>query len=194
MFKDVADLKRYLEANASERRDLEYKRGGSWESLRYKIARAALAMSNLEGGGRIIVGVQEDGNDGYDLAGMTQDHARTYKKDDISDFVNKYADPHAQVDVCGFCDGSKHFVVIDVLEFEETPVICKKDHKKDMRRGRIYARPHRKNESTPDLTAHEMKEIVENAVDKGIRKQLKRIKSYAQDSGADPFAEERGTF
>lgn len=192
----MAELKRYLELGRSERRDLEYKQGESWKSLANNVTKAALAMANLEGGGYIVIGISEDGSDGYSLTGMTERDANTYKQDEVSEFMNKYADPHIQVDVKKFAAGegnsAERVVVVQVLEFEEVPVICKKDSG-DLQQGCIYSRPHRKNESTPQLTAFELREIIESAVDKGIRKQRKRVESYTRD-GVDPFEQERGAF
>lgn len=189
MFEDVKGLQRYLEAGRSERRDLEYKRGGSWNSLKYNITKAALAMANLEGGGHIIIGMAEDESGRYNLSGLLEKDARTYKIDDISEFINKYADPYVEINLGTF----QNVVVIQVFEFEEVPVICKKDSD-DLERGRIYVRSRRKNESTPKPTAFDVKEILDNAIDKGIRKQRKRIKSYEVDDAPDPFVEERGVF
>ena len=188
VFADIQDLKRYLEAGRSERRNLEYKRGARWDSLKYNITKAALAMANLEGGGYVIIGV-EDGDGRYQLSGMPESDVRTYKIDDVSEFINKYADPHIEIDLGTF----QNVVVVQVFEFEEVPVVCKKDSD-DLERGRIYVRPRRKNESTPQPTAFDVKEILDNAIDKGIRKQRKRIRSYDQDDAPDPFVEERGEF
>ena len=182
-------LSEYFKANPSERRNLEYKQGGDWESLKHKITKAALSMANLRAGGYIIIGVREDASD-YNFTGMDTREADTYNKDDVSDFVNKYADPPIEIDVRVF---DRRFVVVKASEFQDMPVICKKASD-DLRQGRLYVRSRHKNESTSQLTVHEMREIIEYAADKEIRKQFERIDSYRPRNGADPFGEEKKGF
>lgn len=190
MFDNMEDLNRYLQSGRSERPDLEYKQGAGWKSLRDKIAQAALAMANLEGGGYIIIGMEEDDHGRYNLAGVDKDDVNTYKKDDISEFINKYADPYVEINMEVF---EERIVVIQVSEFEEVPVICKKDSD-HLQQGRIYVRSRRKTESTPQPTVSDVREILDRAVDKGIRKQRKRLSSYVPHNDVDPFEEERGAF
>ena len=181
-------LREYFEANPRERRNLEYKQGGDWESLKHKITKAALSMANLRAGGYIIIGVREDASY-YNFTGMEPREADTYNKDDVSDFV-KYADPPIEIDVRVF---DRRFVVVKVSEFQDMPVICKKASA-DLHQGRLYVRSRHENESTSQLSVHEMREILEYAADKEIRKQFGRIDSYRPRDGADPFGEEKDGF
>lgn len=177
-------LNECFETNPRERRNLEYERGGDWKSPKHNIAKAALVMANLRDGGHIVIGARED-SDGHDFAGMGPDEAGTYK-DDIGDFV-KYAYPPIEIDV-GVFDG--RFAVVEVSGFQDMPAIRKKDSG-ELRRGRPYARSRHKNESASQLAVYEMREIVENAAGKEIRKQRKRMESLMPRNGADPFGGER---
>ena len=193
MFKDTRDLLDYISKNQhTERRDLEYKNGESWNSLKFKITQAVLAISNLEHGGYIIVGVEKGNNlMPFKAVGMTENIAKTYGQDEVTSFVNDRADPHAKIEVRSFNHKQKYFVAIQVFEFKEIPVICKKGS--DMLvRGRIYHRRTRKNESSSETTAEELREIIELAVDKGIKKQKQRISKYEKED--NQFEEERKDF
>ena len=70
-------------------------------------------------------------------------------------------------------------------------MICKKGSD-TLVRGRIYHRRTRKNESSSETTAEELREIIELAVDKGIKKQKQRISKYERED--NQFEEERKDF
>jgi hypothetical protein len=66
-------------------------------------------------------------------------------------------------------------VFINVAEFDELPIICKKEYPEILRRGAIYVRSKRGKPETIEVpTEVEMREIIEMAVDKGNRKLSKR--------------------
>ncbi|MGA2231082.1 MAG: ATP-binding protein, partial [Tepidisphaeraceae bacterium] len=109
----------------TEDRRREFKRSGPWNQLKFKIARAALAMANTHGGGLIVLGVQDDGQ-GCTPAGMSGDHMETYNDDEIKTFVNQHADPYVSCSIYRAAIDEKKFIVIDVAEFEEFPVVCKR--------------------------------------------------------------------
>ena len=75
MFKDNEELITYINMHETESQDLEYKEGKSWESSKYNITLAALALSNNENGGHIIIGVSEYNNNRFKsvaVSGMTE--------------------------------------------------------------------------------------------------------------------------
>ena len=193
MFKDIQDLLEYLILNShTERRDLEYKKGMTWDSLKLKIVKTALAMSNLEGGGYIIIGVTRDSESvPFECEGMPKSVSETYVQDTVSSTVNEYAEPHIEIELKHFSNDEKFFVVIHVFAFKEMPIICKKESS-EILRGKIYCRSTRQIESTPNLTTGELREIIELAVDKGMIKQKRRVGKYSKSM--EPFKEERGEF
>jgi len=195
LFKDIQDLLKYITINShAEQRDLEYKKGTMWNSLKLKITRAALALANLEGGGYIIIGVERDSKSvPFEPRGMPNAVSNTFVQDTVSSFVNEYAEPHIGIDLKHFNDNEKFFVVIQVHEFKEIPIICRKSSDETVR-GRIYYRTTRQMESSSDLTAEELREIIELSVDKGIVKQKRRIKKYGFEGDQNPFEMERGSF
>ncbi|MCH7647178.1 MAG: ATP-binding protein [Thaumarchaeota archaeon] len=158
------------------------------------MAKGTLALSNLEGGGYIIIGVSKNEQiNRHEPVGMSESDSRTYEHDVVSQFVNEFAEPHVDIELKYFSDESKYFVVIQVFEFENEPVICKKGTDETIR-GRIYCRTHRKVESSPEPSVSEMREIVDLAVDKGMKKQKRRAGSYGFDTEHDPFEQERKDF
>lgn len=75
---------------------------------------------------------------------MTESDYNSFVKDHVKQIVANYADTHANIDVHHITDGNKRFVIIDVKEFDDVPVKCKKDcdtlnEKKALRAG--FAQP-----------------------------------------------------
>ena len=98
MFKDNEELITYISMHETESQDLEYKEGKSWESSKYNITLAALALSNNENGGHVIIGVSEYNNN-VKLSGMTEYDSQSYNQDIVSEFINKYAEPNFQLKI-----------------------------------------------------------------------------------------------
>lgn len=153
-----------------ETRGLEFKRGGRWRDVRHLVAKAALAMSNVEGGGLVVIGIDKDRSGQDRLAGMDEEASATFRTDDMEEFVNRYADPPVQIEVGKVSDGGRHFVVLAVHEFGHQPVLCTKsldrDGKRHLEAGRLYYRPRGKAESTSRLAHHDMRELLDMAAAK----------------------------
>jgi predicted HTH transcriptional regulator len=139
-----------------------------------KITKAILAMSNIMDGGVIIVGMKELGDKTFDPVGISEPDASTYYHDTIADYLKEYADPYVKFTVKLIeCDGKK-FICIQVMPFDDSPVICKKTGV-DLEKGRIYIRQRTKNESAPVSSYAEMREILDLATDKAMKKQWSRL-------------------
>jgi len=82
----------------------------------------------------------------------------------------------------------KQFIVIRVYEFDEIPVLCRKDlhaprrRELVLRRGACYVRSHHKPETSEIPSEREMRELLELAIDKGLRKFVSR----AREAGMTP--------
>jgi len=88
--------------------------------------------------------------------------------------VNGYGDPYVVLYLYKPICRGRQYVIIKIDEFEELPVICKKDYPlANLHRGGIYTRSVTKNESCQVLTQSEMKEIIDLAVDKNTRNCLR---------------------
>lgn len=159
-----------------EDRRREYKAPMPWtdELSRAKITKAILAMSNIKDGGVIVVGMRELEDETFSPDGLSDADASTFTHDDIAGYVKDYADPYVEFTVRQItCDG-KRFACIQVKEFDESPVVCKRDGR-GLEKGRIYTRPRTKNESAPVSSYAEMRDILDMATDKAVRKQWSRL-------------------
>jgi hypothetical protein len=170
---------------AREARNLEYKRSTSWTEnpFRAKIAKSILAMSNIRDGGHIIIGMTRQAGDTYLAEGMQQDHLDSFSVDDVQSCVAQYADPYVQLTLTKEEDDvGQKYVWIQVQEFEEIPVICRKSYADILRGGKMYTRTRRRFESAEVPGAAEMREVMEMAVEKGIRAFLERARRAGVES------------
>lgn len=166
-----------------EPRNTEFKNGNDWNSLKYQITRALLGLSNLEYGGKVIVGITDDVKVSDSLVGMTKVQSETYTKDNIEEFVNEYADPPLEIKLHVFPNNGedeKYFVVINVLEFFELPTICKKDGgiNGKLQRNKVYIRPRKNTETSDNFSHHDMRELLELATEKYYVKQMKVYEKF----------------
>lgn len=159
-----------------ERRNLEYKAPMRWDNslTREKITKSILAMSNVRDGGVVVIGVDEQPRGNFNPVGMSETDVSTFTQDDVASHVAEYADPYVEFSLRRIeCQG-KEYVLIQVKEFDEVPVICKRDGT-DLQRGVIYTRTRRMNESAPVRSQSEMREIINMAVEKNIRRFYERL-------------------
>ena len=159
-----------LVSNGREERSLEYKRSMNWAepSTKAKIVKSTLAMANLRDGGTIVFGIEER-NDTFLPAGMSPDDYHSFNQDDVSVEVNNFADPFVELVVVKEDVAGKLFVGIRVREFQELPVICRRDGVERLRVGALYVRPRRKHETVEVPSQIEMREILELALEKKVR-------------------------
>lgn len=192
MFRNTEELLKHLDlAGWSEGRRIELKPGQEWDVLEPELVKGALALSNTEGGGHIVIGVRR-GKDATAHAPecMPKETAQTYDQDRVSDRINAFADPHIDVKVRHFEHDGGFFVVIGVPEFSAEPVVCKKGNDA-VRPGVLYCRSRGMPQSSPVASSAEMRAIIDRAVDKAFARQSDRLRSYPlQPSGR--FEEEQG--
>lgn len=174
---DNSNLIDYI-LHGREERNLEYKGNVSWNdsNIKFKLIKTILAMSNIPDGGVIVVGVDEDkSNNKCNPIGLNKDNLASYSQDTIQSAVSEYAEPFVEITVTHVEHDEKCFVVIQIAEFSEMPVICKKGYSGTLNRGEVYTRPKRKNESVKVPSQVEMREIIESAVGKSKSKLVKRV-------------------
>jgi len=160
----------YLISHRREERNLEYKQSMSWTDIntKVKVIKSSMAMANIPDGGYIVFGMTKKG-EVYEPEGMQAEHADSFKQDDVMEYVNNYADPYVELTVVSAERGGKRFVVIQVQEFGQLPVVCKKDSE-DLKRGDVFTRSRKKYETARVGSQTEMREILDLAVDKEIRR------------------------
>jgi predicted HTH transcriptional regulator len=150
----------------SESPSVEFKSGIAWDSLKIDIIKTVLAMSNLRDGGLIIVGHTQAATM---TEGMAEGVLATYDPDIMLDQCDEYASPRAVISMARMNIGGNNYIAIEVSEFDEDPVICKKGYHPDLKRGGVYIRPLTgRPRSSIVSDAQEMRAVLELAIDKGI--------------------------
>ena len=128
-------------------------------------------MSNHRDGGRVIVGVKdEDGK--LTPLGLSKDDLATWKRDDLADKVAVYAEPSPSFEVEEALYEENRYIVIEVSEFIDIPVICKKSYGDVLDEGACYVRPRRKPETTRIRTQEDMRDLLDLATEKKLRQHL----------------------
>jgi predicted HTH transcriptional regulator len=166
----VADPLVEFITHGREERNLEYKASLDWadEDAKAKLTKSALAMANIRDGGAVVLGVRKHGEQ-YTPEGMHPEHAHSFTQDGVAAHVSEFADPFVELTISHVPYDGKNFVVIQVEEFAELPVICRKDGRENLRRGAVYTRSRRMHETAEVRSQAEMREILDMAVEKGIR-------------------------
>lgn len=198
------DLQFYI-LHGREERYLEYKRSMIWtgnDTTKVKIAKAMMAMANLRNGGVIVVGMQETTRGVWVPEVMTPMQVSSFTQDDVAQWVNDYATPAVQFSIEPFTLNGNQFVIIQVQEFDTSPVICRKQKiagGETLEAGAIYYRSNRKIESAPISTDEDTRELIGLAVDKGISRHVGRLHRLGliatkstEQLHSEQYAKERG--
>jgi len=174
--------------------DLEslLKRGHETEGVEFKgsgrrtdkvflatVVRAVLGMANRRDGGVVLIGVNSDT---LEPDGLQDDEADTWGYDDVAASVNEYASPSVSFDVESKLFQGQKLVVIEVHQFAEFPILCRKEfHQTNikkagpiLRQGACYVRSRHKPETSEIPSEEEMRELLELAIDKGVAKFVAR--------------------
>jgi len=187
-----------------ETRAVEFKAAGHrGDALVFAfVARAVLAMSNRQLGGWVLLGVQDDGQ----LTGLLPDDLASWlEHDEVTAGLNAYADPFVQVDVERIEHDNKRFIAIRVHEFAEVPVLARKDSpaksggKLVIRQGGCYVRPRLKPASVEVPTQTEMRELLDAAADKMLKRFLTRATAAgvvlgSSETDAEKYEKQLGGF
>lgn len=172
-----------------ETQGFDFKSACDWDVNTF--AKDILAMSNVRDGGYIIIGVNEV-NNGYERAGTTEDQRRAYNIDIMKDQMGGFADPYVDFEVDFPSDNSNlNYVLISIKEFRDIPVICKRNSR-ETNAGVIYYRNrNRRSESAPVSNSYDMREIIELATAKLMRR-LREFGFSAENIDERQFNDELG--
>lgn len=141
-----------------------------------KVVRAMLGLTNLRDGGSIVIGVDDRG----DPIGLTDVDEVTWNHDDVTARVAEYADPSVVFTIEHHRFQGERVVVIVVEEFTDIPVLCKKEYSGELIRGACYVRSRRQPQTVPVPTQEDMRDLLDLAVEKRLRRYL----ATAQRAGA----------
>ncbi|MGI8549232.1 MAG: ATP-binding protein [Dehalococcoidia bacterium] len=162
-----------------ESRDLEYKGSSGREPyvwgvdrIKARIARTAMAMANI-GGGAIVIGMDQVGSDTWEANGVSLEVDRSYEQDQVQQYINGRADPYVKLAVLHLQLENQRFVVIQVEGFDELPVVCTTPASGVLRQGAIYTRSYAKNATVEIQSQSEMRELLDRAIEVGVRKRLR---------------------
>lgn len=182
------DFLRLVEAGY-ETRNIEFKPSYIWSVpaniwMREKMIQTILGLVNTRDGGSVIIGIEEDRNGinpRINMVGMTEEEINSFNYDILKSIIDSFASSNTEFDISeAFHDGKK-YLVIQVNEFEEFPVICKRNGQyinesrdRILREGDVYCRSKKGRPSTIRVSYNEIKEIIESSIDKGNKKLKQR--------------------
>ena len=171
-------------AQRRETPETEFKGPGrlSNRQLAAQVVRAVLGMSNRSGGGTVIIGVRE--HEGMlDPVGLSDDDLSTWIFDHLADQVAVYADPSVNFELETKEYNRRSYIVLQVEEFPDIPVVCKADYPNVLRSGACYVRTRRKPETTEIPSQTEMRDLLDLAINKGIDRGLRQFLERARLAG-----------
>ena len=92
--------------------------------------------------------------------------------------MSNYADPHVKFTLEYVSVLNMKFLIIKVSQFEDFPIICKRTFQVGkefvLQEGAIYSRTRRKPESSKVMTSPDLREILELATDKAVKRFVRR--------------------
>jgi len=157
-----------LLALGHEKRGLEFKGPGKRTDRAFfaLVVRAILGMANRQDGGVVVIGVADDGA-ALGPTGLALEQLDTWTHD-----------------ATGVRFQSKDCILLRVDEFDEVPVLCKQDYPQTLRKGACYVRARRKPETSEIPAQAEMRELIDLATSKRLRKTLGMLRDAGVDLSA----------
>lgn len=155
-----------------EQRNLEFKQSMSWteNATKTKLTRTILGMSNIRDGGFIVLGVRENPDGTFVIEGVTPEHDATLVYDDIIAWANSHADPYVKISLQRLVCDTKRLLIIKVEEFDDVPAFCKNQSGTELKQGALYVRSRRMAETVEINGSTEMREVLDMAFDKRLRR------------------------
>jgi predicted HTH transcriptional regulator len=130
-------------------------------------------MANTQDGGLVVIGV-EDKAGVLNPVGVAQSDLLTWKHDDLTAGIAAFADPFVSFEQEIRTHDGKQFLLLEIREFEEIPVLCRKGYRNNnqdiLRSGACYVRTRRKPETSEIPSQTEMRELLDLSLKKGLRK------------------------
>jgi hypothetical protein len=163
-----------------ERRHLEVKGPGERDDKHFfaKVTRAILSMANLRDGGHVVLGIVDTDLVAM-LPGLAPPQVASWLDfDTVSARIATYTDPPLRFDLSQLhLSSGAAVVVIEVHEFDDVPILCAQGFQAQgsqevLRKGACYVRSHRIPETAEIPTAVEMRELLDLAIEKRLRRFL----------------------
>lgn len=116
-----------LLSRRTETKNLDCKASFDWEAAgndaKCELVKDILAFLNTQDGGVIVIGIRDDT---LEPVGMPDEDFASFDTTKVNDFLHRYTDPQSSCEVQKLIMRNLKFVVINVPEFSDIPVICKK--------------------------------------------------------------------
>jgi hypothetical protein len=176
-----------------ELRHFEVKGPGSRADtqLVVKVIRAGLSMGNLRDGGYVLLGL-----DDWRLAemqpGLTEEHVTSWMSfDDVARKLSGYSDPPLVFDLAKLALSNGACVVLmEVSEFIDVPHICARQYDGALRKGALYVRSRGAAETVEVSDPVEMREVIDLATEKTLRRFVETAKRAGLDLSASSGPED----
>lgn len=178
-----------------EQLGVEFKGPGPLSNMRLRAqaVRAMLGLANHRDGGTLVVGV--DAAPGrFCVEGLSEADADSWSRDLLGDAVAAFADPNVRFDVAIDTYDDKVLVVVNVAEFDDVPVLCKKSWGDVLSEGALYVRGRRKPETTVVRTNADMRDLLDLAVEKRLRAYVATAERSRLTITAEPPTLDREAF
>ena len=124
--------------------------------------------------------------------GLSESDLDTWTYDNMANQIARYADPSVSFELEPKAYNGNSYVVLEVEEFSDIPVLCKRAYDDVLRDGACYVRPRRKPETSEIPTQVDMRDLLQLATEKGLR----WFFALPTTCGASPFppGESRSVF
>jgi predicted HTH transcriptional regulator len=156
-----------------------------------------MGMANRRDGGRLVIGVREESGS-FELLGMTSEQVESWRYEHVADALAALADPPVAFDIAEHTHQGRQYLLIEVEEFSDAPVICRKNFPRSLRTGEkpilrdgaIYVRPRRKPETSEVASQADMRELLDLATEKRLRSFMGTVSRVGARLEGGPSADE----
>jgi predicted HTH transcriptional regulator len=160
---------------------VDFKESAAWNLLREKLVKAVLGMGNLRDGGVVIVGISER-NANWEITGISAEDLRTYDVDEMLGYFEPFISPFVEVDIVQVAIEARNFLAIQIHEFQEIPLVCKRNgadpNREGLFEGAVYVRPMGGVPRTSRvMNAQQMHDLLELAAEKRARSMVRRARA-----------------
>ena len=114
---------------------------------------------------------------------LTDYELRSWTFDRVADQFASYADPGVTFELEAVELDGNNYVVIQVEEFSDIPVLCKKSYQGVLREGACYVRTRRKPETSEIPTQADMRDLLDIAIEKGVMRYIERARRVGLIAG-----------
>ncbi len=181
------DQVREIVHSAGEAASIDFKGPMEWDGaiVSAKLSKDIVASANVRGGGVLVIGVREPETGVFHKCGLTSEQASSFDTTKMASWINSRFEPEIHLSCYRTEVDGNEFVVIDVDEFHEIPLICTKnwrapnEKRNEIEAGRIYVRT-ANAESAPLRKASDLRRLVSIAALKKQEEMVTALRSVIE--------------